>query len=216
MYGVLISFGILLALLHTELLAKKESLDTNFLWKTSFWVIVFGLIGARLYHVIEYWSYYVVDPVKILSIWNGGMGIIGGIIFGTATLIYFLKKTNQPKLKWLDLITLNIPLAQAVGRWGNFFNKELIPYAIYESLLDIILFLFLLVLKSKKKTKPGTIFFVYLMGYSIIRIVLETTKSTVWVINGWSVVQIISAFILFLSVVCYSLIVRRNYDLSSK
>lgn len=216
MYGTLISLGILIALLHTELLAKRENLDTNFLWKTSFWVIIFGLIGARIYHIIEYWNYYITNPIKIFSIWNGGMGIIGGLIFGTTTLIIFLIKNKRPKLKWLDLIALNVPLAQAVGRWGNFFNKELIPYAVYESLLNIILFLFLLVIKSKKKTKPGTIFFVYLMGYSIIRIVLETTKTTVWVVNNRSIVQIISTFILFLSVVCYSLIVRRNYDLSSK
>ena len=215
MYGILISLGILLALLHTEVLTKREDLDTDVLWAGSFWVIIFGLIGARLYHVFEFWHIYSKNIVSSIWIWRGGMGIIGGLVLGGVTLIIFLRRKKQPVFRWLDLITINIPLAQAIGRWGNVFNRELIPYAVYESALDIVLFLFLYVLNTKRKIKPGTIFFGYLVGYSLIRFSLESIKTNPWVIGQVSIVRVISILILILSVVCYSLIVRKDYDLSS-
>lgn len=215
MYGILISIGALLALFYTETLVKRENLSVDFLWDVALKVLFFGLIGARLYHVIEYWHFYSKNIVTILFVWRGGLGIIGGIVLGGIVLGIKLVRSNRPTLKWLDLVALNIPLAQGVGRWGNIFNKELIPFAVYESFLDILLFLLLLIVNSKEKTKPGTIFFSYLGGYSIIRFALEPLKSNIWKVQGVSVVQAISGFVLFLSIVCYSLIVRRNYDLSS-
>jgi phosphatidylglycerol---prolipoprotein diacylglyceryl transferase len=172
MYGLLITTGVILAILYAENLAKKKDLDLEIFWKSLFLIILASLLGARGYYIIDNWYYYVTTPILIPQIWTGGMGIIGAILAGTATLIILFKKMKQPVLKWLDIFALPIPLAQAIGRWGNFFNNEHMPFAIYESFLDIILFLLLLVLE-KKHPKDGTIFWVYIIGYILIRFSLQ-------------------------------------------
>ena len=154
-YGLFILLGVLASLLMAEKF-KKLLITNNQLPVTKLlpWVLIPGIIGARLYHVIDYWGYYRFNSAKIVKIWQGGMGIFGGIISGALGLWLWISKF-QPKvenkgnsklacdknsvnyLELLDLSAFVLPLGQAIGRWGNFFNQELyglptdLPWAIY-------------------------------------------------------------------------------------
>jgi phosphatidylglycerol:prolipoprotein diacylglycerol transferase len=153
--------------------------------------ILGGVIGARLYHVIDFWpEYYVFQPIKIIYIWEGGLGIWGAIGGGVmAVYIYCLTK-KLSFLKTLDGLIVGVPLAQAVGRLGNWMNGELYgkngePLFAYEAGLNLILFVFLW-WWTKKKTRPGQLTGLYLIGYGLIRILLEGLRpqEIIWKVNG--------------------------------
>lgn len=118
--------------------ARQRKIPTDFFEQQVWWVLLGGLIGARLYHVITDFALYQDKLVSILYIWNGGLSIIGAVMGGVVTLV-LLKKLGQLSLSlhtYLDLAVFGLPLAQAVGRWGNFINQELyglpttLPWAI--------------------------------------------------------------------------------------
>src|SRR3990167_5494805 len=196
MYGILISLGILTSALYCDHIAKKKGLNSNILWEGLLAGLIFGIIGARLYHVLDLYSFYSQNPIRIFQIWNGGLGIYGGLFAGILAFIIYLKIKKERVLNWLDISAVGIPLAQGIGRWGNYFNKELLPYSIYESLFDIILFLVLSYLIKSRKIKSGIIFSSYLIGYGIIRIVLEKTRQGVWNIHGIDVAGFISLILI--------------------
>lgn len=205
MYGLLISFGILVSSLFAEREVRKANLPTDVLWEGLFIVLVTGFFGARIYHVIEYWSYYKLHLFYVFAIWHGGMSIIGALLFAIPAIYFYLRKNNQPINVWLDLVAFVLPIGQIIGRWGNYFNKELLPYAYYEMVFLFLLF-FVLVFVKKKVTSPGFIFKTYILGYAVIRFVLEDTRPTHWVINGFDVLKGISLsaiIVILLSYVIY-------------
>jgi prolipoprotein diacylglyceryltransferase len=204
MYGLLIALGILVAVLTAEQLAKKDGLGEKTLWNGAFWAVLAGIIGARIYHIIDYWNYYSLDPNKIISIWDGGMGILGGITAGTAALVIYLLKEKEHALKWLDIAGTVLPIGQSIGRWGNYFNNELIPYSIYESLLDLTLFIILLNIRRKFSHISGIAFSAYLLGYGLIRLFLENIRIRSWEINGINIAQSISVIAIFLGIIIIS------------
>lgn len=192
MYGIIVTLGILVSLLTAEHFVKAERKDTEIYWGSVLVGIVFGVLGARLYHIIYLWEYYSVDFLRIFMINHGGMGIIGALIVGGIAVTYYLKKKNQNVLEWLDIGALVFPLGHGIGRWGNYVNGELLPYAIYESILNLMLFLALFVTFTFEKKRPdGLIFVLYVIGYSIIRIGLESTKAAVWSVGGINIAQLI-------------------------
>jgi phosphatidylglycerol---prolipoprotein diacylglyceryl transferase len=225
MYGVLIALAILTASFIGEKLAKKKNYDLNLYWTIAFWSLIGGVLGARLYHVIDKWAYYSKDFIQIVELWKGGLGILGAVLGGIIAVLLVLlikKQANSDKLKWLDIAAVVLPLAQAIGRWGNFFNKELFgtptslpwginipmqlrpekyflydtfhPLFLYESFLDFLLFIVLY--KSYeycgKNEKSGNILSLYLMGYGSIRIFMEFLRVDPWMVNGLNVGQIVS------------------------
>ncbi len=133
-------------------------------------ILVAGLVGARAYHVIDLWAYYSQDLWQIVAVWNGGLGIFGGIIGGVlAVWIYF----KRDSLKVLGAIVSGLPLAQAIGRIGNGINGEfvnkvwILPWWSAEAILDLMLFVLLRGLSSKARVGG------YLVGYGLIRLVLQ-------------------------------------------
>jgi phosphatidylglycerol---prolipoprotein diacylglyceryl transferase len=180
-YGLFVVLGILSALSVSLWLAKKFGLSTNKIFDLSFWIIIIGIIFARLYHVILEWGYYRLDFWNIFKVWQGGLAIHGGLIGGLLVLVYFCwkEKTNF----WLlaAIFSPGVALGQAIGRWGNYFNQELFgkptnlpwgipidflnrpdvyissdyfhPAFLYESLSDLLIFgiLLFLILKFLKK-----------------------------------------------------------------
>lgn len=134
-YGVFIVLAIVLALLTSLFLAKKYKINRDDLFDLSFYLIVFGIIGARIYDGFLEWEYYIKHPLDILKIWQGGLAIHGGILAGIIVLYFFVKNKKIRGLKgqnfWDDFFSLSfiivpgLALAQAVGRWGNYFNQEL-------------------------------------------------------------------------------------------
>lgn len=225
-YGIAISLGGLISLLVIERLVK----DKKFLWDLSFWTILMGIIGARLYHVIDYSTYYSMHPNQIISINNGGMGIWGGLISGILTVFIYTRIKKRNTLAWLDTISIGMPLAQAIGRWGNMFNKELFgiptnlpwkifipedlrpsvfknneyfhPLFLYESILNTILFILLFISYRKNKSikKHGYFFYLYLIGYSVIRFSLDFLRIDAWHVGLLNVSQTLSILLILISV----------------
>lgn len=117
-------------------------------WNALIWILILGLIGARLYHVLtpspsmaalgiysplDYFR----DPIQLINFRGGGLGIFGGLIGGLLGLVIYTRRARIPFLGWADLAVVGLALGQAVGRWGNFFNQELygrptnLPWAVH-------------------------------------------------------------------------------------
>ena len=151
-------------------------------------MLIGGVVGARLYHVVHLNEYYTQNSSEVLRIWQGGLGIIGGLLgagvaFIAIGLVERKKSGDFSFLWWLDVFCFFAPLAQSIGRWANYVNGELLPYAIYESICSIVLFGVFVLLKQKPRFS-GFFFGAYLIGYGIIRFVLEFTKSDQWQLLG--------------------------------
>jgi len=122
------SFFILIAMITGGLLffleAKKKGLKNEDIENILFYGLLIGILGARIYYVLFNLNYYIHNPLEILMIWNGGLAIHGGIIGGLITMIIYSKKKKINLMMLLDIIVVGLILAQAIGRWGNFFNSE--------------------------------------------------------------------------------------------
>jgi len=151
MYGLIVTASILISAWYAEKELEFEKKDTEPMWAALLWVLVCGLIGARLFHVFDYWNYYLQNPELIPQLWQGGLGIFGGIAGGLAGLALFGRKNRLSRtelLKLIDLGALVLPLGQFIGRWANYFNQEVyglpstLPWAIYipfDKRLDAVL-----------------------------------------------------------------------------
>lgn len=124
-YGLFVVSGILASFFVILKLAEYYNLNKNNIIDVGFWVIVFGIIGARLYHVGLELPYYLSNPINIIKIWNGGLAIHGGILFGGITAFYLVKKLKINFWQFAAICVPGLALGQAIGRWGNYFNQEL-------------------------------------------------------------------------------------------
>jgi phosphatidylglycerol:prolipoprotein diacylglycerol transferase len=105
-------------------MCKARGLDGDKLINLSLICFIAGVLGARLYYAALNPSYFLLHPGEILATWKGGLSIHGGLIGGIIAAYFYLKKEKLPILAYADILFASIPLAQAVGRWGNFFNSE--------------------------------------------------------------------------------------------
>ena len=128
-YSLLILCGVIIAYFLINHEAKKYNAEKDFIFNLTFWTVLFGLLGARLYYVIFNWSLYSHDLLSIFKFWEGGLAIHGGILFGIITIYVYCKKKNVNFIKILDIAAPALLIAQAIGRWGNFFNSEAHGYA---------------------------------------------------------------------------------------
>jgi phosphatidylglycerol---prolipoprotein diacylglyceryl transferase len=123
------SIGYAAALLFAALLVPREAerrgLDKRHFAQGVFLVVIFGIIGARLYHVIDQWSAYASDPLRIVLPPYSGLGLYGGIFGGLLGLFIYLRRQREPFLRWADACVPAVFFGQAIARWGNFFNQEL-------------------------------------------------------------------------------------------
>ena len=183
-----------------------KEVTTDNICDIAFVLIVTGLLFARLYYVVLDFDYFSKNPFEIFAIWNGGISIQGAIIGGIVSGYYFLKSANLNFFRYADLFSFGLITGQIIGRWGNFFNCEAfglptnlpwgqyIPYSLrpenyknfetfhptflYESILNFILLicLYFYLMKKSDNRKDGMIFCFYLIGYSVIRLVVETIR----------------------------------------
>ena len=123
-YSVLIATGIIIGLYLLLKEASKQNISKDTIIDLAFYTIIWWIIGARIYYVIFNIKPYLSNPLSILYVWEGGLAIYGGIIGGLITLAYQTKKKNIALGKLTDMIVPSLILAQAIGRWGNFFNQE--------------------------------------------------------------------------------------------
>ena len=123
-YGLIIAIGMVLAVVVAMRGAKKSHQDTNDYVDLGIAVIIFGIIGARIYYVLFTLDYYLANPAEIINIRGGGMAIYGGVIGGLIAGFVVCKVKKIHFLRAFDTIAPGLVLAQAIGRWGNFFNRE--------------------------------------------------------------------------------------------
>lgn len=123
-YGVIIGIGILAGILIAALIAKKTGQDTEVYYDLALWAVVLSIIGARLYYVAFSWDSYKDDLLSIFNLREGGLAIYGGVIVAVITTFVFCKVKKISFGLVADTAIVGLVLGQAIGRWGNFFNRE--------------------------------------------------------------------------------------------
>jgi len=123
-YSLIITTGIILAVLYVHFRFKEAGLSVDDLIDFALFVVPSGIIGARLYYVIFKFEYYWDHPGKIFAIWEGGLAIYGGVIAGGIAAVLVARHKKIKMLKILDMLAPAVMMAQALGRWGNFANVE--------------------------------------------------------------------------------------------
>ncbi len=227
-YGILIALGLMLAVLYAWKRTREFGIREDDLTDGVLWIVPFSILCARLYYCVFKWEDFADDPISILYIWKGGLAIYGGVIgavIGT-TVHCLVRKIKLPAL--LDLVALGFLIGQAVGRWGNFFNREAYgretdfflkmgleltenraptgtihyyhPTFLYESLWNTAGFVLLHIL-SKRRKYDGQIALGYAAWYGLGRAFVEglRTDSLYW--GPFRVSQLLAAASCFAAVV---------------
>jgi phosphatidylglycerol---prolipoprotein diacylglyceryl transferase len=146
-YGILVMLGVLVATFMASWNAKHYKQNGEVAWDLLPWLLIAGVIGARIWHILTpppsmvergiTAGYYFTHPLDALAIWNGGLGIPGAVIGGLIALWICIRQRKLSLATWTDIIAPGLVLAQAIGRWGNFVNQELygsptnLPWAIF-------------------------------------------------------------------------------------
>lgn len=134
-YGILIVLGALAGAYLATVEAKRKNIDVDHVWNALLVVLVLGVIGARLYHVISSpsgtsvgFDYYMRNPIEILNFRSGGLGIYGAVAGGLLGAYVYARYAKLNLLTLIDIAMPGLAIGQAIGRWGNFFNQELYGY----------------------------------------------------------------------------------------
>ena len=218
-YGILIGTGLGLGLIIANYNSRWRDIDFDELLNVVLISFPIAILGARLYYVAFEFSYYKDNIDQILNIRQGGLAIHGGLILGIVTALIYTNRKKLNFLKMADIAAPSIIFAQAMGRWGNFFNSEAHggavsydfikhfpafiqkgmyidgsyyhPTFLYESLWDISVFIMLNILLRKSK-KPGLVFFSYIALYSVARGIIEGLRTDSLMFGPFRVAQLIS------------------------
>jgi len=186
-YGLLIGIAIVVGWWWVEKKAKGTHLEENVVEKSKWMAVVGGMLGARLYHVVDYWNYYRTNIIEIGKLWQGGLGIWGAIVGGLAGIIVATKGKKDQLVKLIELAALAMPLSQAIGRLGNWVNGELYgkygePLFLYEAVMNLGLFGWIN-FGLKKQLGKGQRLGGYLVGYGMIRFLLEPLRERIWFVG---------------------------------
>jgi phosphatidylglycerol---prolipoprotein diacylglyceryl transferase len=193
-YGLIMAASVLVGLVIARKFAHLFGIEKKELPDFIFWLVIVSGIGARLFFVIMEFSYFAGNPGEIFKIWNGGISIYGAII--SAFLFTYFYSRNKTYFSWqlLDLVALSFPLAQALGRFGNFFNQEAYgsetnlpwkmfvsetglyhhPTFLYEAIWNVLVFIG--IYNMLGRFKGGVVMFGYLGLYSIGRFFIEALR----------------------------------------
>lgn len=217
-YGLLISLAIAMALFLCSREEKRLGLPRDTVVDLALRLVPAGVVGARLYYVAFRWDLYSQNLLQILKIWEGGLAIYGGVIGGALAVFFFARKRKLSFALLADMIAPAMILAQAIGRWGNFFNGEaygnpvmnpawqFFPVAVYadgawhlatffyESCWDFLGFLLLWLLRKRPKV-PGSLFLMYLCWYGLGRMVIEGLRMDSLMLGPVRVSQALSALL---------------------
>jgi phosphatidylglycerol:prolipoprotein diacylglycerol transferase len=206
-YGLCIALGIAVGTWLTGRELARKGYDGTLALDSLFFVIPLGFVGARVYHVLTDYHLYADDPFPgVLEVWNGGLGIYGAVAGGFLGVLLFSWYRGLSALDFADAVAPGLVLAQAIGRWGNYFNQELfgrpsdLPWAIridpenrpvqfadvssfhptflYEALWDVLVCLALLWIARRfsERLKAGDLFLIYVSLYSVGRFLVETLR----------------------------------------
>ena len=226
-YSVLIITGILLAFFLASHEEKRLSLPKDTVIDLALWVIPSGVIGARLYYVAFSWGTFADNPLSVLYIWQGGLAVYGAVLAGLLTVLIFARRRNLEPFTLTDVIVPGLALAQAIGRWGNYFNMEafgreittpalqFFPVGVliqavdghfvwhmatffYESAWNLIVFIILWFLVRKRQQKPGAVTCGYLILYGAGRAVIEGLRTDSLMSGDFRVSQLLSLLLILI------------------
>ena len=213
--------------------AKRHGFEEDFMVNMLFLGVIIGIVGARAYYVIFNFDYYKDNLMEIFKVWNGGLAIHGGIIAGLITIAVICYKKKVNLLKILDFLVVGLILAQAIGRWGNFFNGEAhglvttlahlqslylpqfiidgmhingnyyIPTFLYESVWCFIGFIIMLILRRKKFMKVGYLTSFYLAWYGIERFFFFFLRTDSLMFFSLRVAQLVSLVMVIIGIVLF-------------
>ena len=218
-YGLLISLGIGLGVWLCSRQEERLGLPKDTAVDFALWVIPAAIIGARLYYVAFQWEAYRDDLSRVFRVWEGGMAIYGGVIGGAMAALLYARIKKRPFGALADMTAPALILGQAIGRWGNFVNREaygqavtnpalqFFPIAVniagewhmatffYESAWNFLGF-WVLWLNRKKTTAPGNLFLLYLCWYGLGRAVIEGLRTDSLMLGSLRVSQVLSLALL--------------------
>jgi len=204
-YALCIVLGVVVAVIIGERRWRARGGAPGTVTDLAVWAVPFGLVGGRLYHVITDWQLYFGpdapnEPIEALFIWNGGLGIWGAIALGAVGVWIGCRRRGISLSAMADTLAPGIVIAQAIGRWGNYFNQELFggptdlpwgleidpgrpgtvpgeltyhPTFLYESLWDLALGLALIWIGGRYALRHGRLFALYVAGYTVGRFWIE-------------------------------------------
>ena len=237
-YGVTMALACLVGIVVSHLVCKKFYPEENAdnIWDISLVLLISGFIGARLYFCMLNPIYYLGEPLKILNFREGGLSVHGGLAAGIGAILVMCKKYKTSIPKFLDVFSCGMPIAQSIGRWGNFFNSEAFgaptnlplklyvplsnrpigmenieyfhPTFLYESILDFLVFLILLhVISRNNKARKGLTFFCSLFLYGAVRFFVEALRvDSALNIQGIPVAQAVSIVLMSVGLIGFLII----------
>lgn len=205
-YGILIAIGVIVAVIVARLRYERFGGDGSLVERVSVWAVLVGFLGARAGYVLTHTGRFEGRPWAVLFIWEGGLALYGGLLFGALTIIYLMNRWRGDLFSMGDAVAVGIPLAQAIGRWGNYFNQELFgtptdlpwgleialenrpeayleyetfhPTFLYEALWNaFILVPIVLILERRGRLFKGASFPLYLILYAAIRFAMELLRT---------------------------------------
>ena len=232
-YAVLIVLAFVIAILLCKKDDGKYNIKYDDILELLLFVLPISIICARLYYIAFRLDYFLNNPSQILNIRNGGLAIYGGVIGAIITIVIFCKIKKIKILDMLDYIAPYLPLGQAIGRWGNFFNGEahgtetknffrmgitengeyiqVHPTFLYESICTFIIFIILYKLKNKRKYE-GQLTYIYFFLYGIARSIIEGFRTDSLMLGNFRISQILSILLslIFGSILLYKRLKTRN------
>lgn len=237
-YGIIISFGVMLGLIIISYTSKLKDVSFDNIIDTFLIAFPIAIIGARAYYVAFEFESYRGDISSMLNLRQGGLAIHGGVIFGVLAAYLYSKKKKFDFLSMIDVVAPSLILAQGIGRWGNFINKEAHggpvtsqfiskfpgfiqrgmniggiyyhPTFLYESIWDLIVFFILLILiKRRKEEEKGTIIAYYAVLYSLGRFFIEGLRTDSLMILGFRTAQLVSLLLIIAGLVSIFIIKKR-------
>ena len=239
-YGLMIALGAIAAtwLTGRRLEARKWG-SRDDASSIAMWAVPAGVVGARIYHVVTDWERFDDRFLDVFKIWKGGLGIYGGLLLGTAVGIWVARRRGLQFGRTLTAVAPALPLAQAIGRWGNWFNQELFgrpttlpwgleidarhlprgyevgtlfhPTFLYESLGLLLLASLLVQIDRRANLRPGRLFLFYTAGYGLLRFFVEGLRiDAAKSASGLRLNQWVSLAVVAASVAMLLVLRRRN------
>ena len=205
-YGLMIAIGVVAAVWLANKRWVEAGGSPDDMSHIALVAVPLGVVGARLYHVMTDWRRFTDDPLKAFAIWQGGLGIWGAVALGACGAIWVARRRGLPLGPLADAIAPALPLAQAFGRLGNWFNQELFgkpttlpwglkidlahrppgyeqyatfhPTFLYEALWCLVLCVALIAIGKRwgDRLQPGSLFWLYVAGYTFVRFFIERIR----------------------------------------
>ncbi len=204
-YGILVMSGVVVAWLVTRNRFVARGGSAEVAERIVIRVVIWGFIGARIAYVSTHLSRFEGEWWKVIAIWEGGIAIFGGLTAGAIAMYVYSKKYGASFPDFLDSVAPAVPFAQAIGRWGNYFNQELFgtptdlpwgleiepqnrppqytefetfhPTFLYESILNVSLAFLIIWIGNRYPSMRGRLIGVYFLGYGVIRFSMELIRT---------------------------------------